>query len=81
MTEPKPPPLRRYPDDGWLGGICAGLAYRLGWAPWIIRLILVLLLLIPIGDIPLVLIYILLWIFMPEGSTPDDYEDRTGGSR
>jgi phage shock protein C len=81
MTESKPPPLRRYPDIGWLGGICAGLAYRLGWAPWIIRLILVLLLLIPIGDIPLVLIYILLWIFMPEGPTPEDFEDRTGGSR
>ncbi len=63
-------------EPGWIGGVCAGLAYRLGVAIWLIRLALVLTVLtfgVGVG------IYILLWIFVPNAAkTPSDYAERTG---
>ena len=45
------------------GGVCAGLADRLGWKPRNVRLLFVLSCLLP-G--PQVLLYIVLWIIMPD---------------
>lgn len=68
---------RRLPGPGWIGGVCAGLAYRTGLPAWTFRLALFLLVLCKgIGLVP----YVLLWIFVPAASTPSDYTGRTGDS-
>ena len=55
--------LRRSRLDRWLGGVCGGVAALSGVESWIWRLILVALALF--GGTG-VLLYILLWIFIPE---------------
>lgn len=63
-----PPPisainnLRRSASDRWLGGVCGGLATFTGMESWLWRLLLVLTFLA--GGIGVVL-YLLLWIFVP----------------
>jgi phage shock protein C len=68
--------FRCLPHKGPIGGVCAGLGYRLGVAPWAIRLGLTLSVLlwgVGLG------IYLLLWIFVPNADiTPRDYAARTG---
>ena len=59
--------LQRSPTDRWLGGVCGGLAQTLGLASWITRLGFILLLLCAGTG---VLLYLLLWIFLPVGPTP-----------
>ena len=55
--------LRRSRNDRWLGGVCGGMAVLTGVDTWIWRLLLTGLALF--GGTG-VLIYILLWIFVPE---------------
>lgn len=55
--------LRRSLTDRWLGGVCGGVARSTGVESWIWRLVLVLLALW--GGVGAVL-YVLLWIFVPE---------------
>jgi phage shock protein C len=62
--------LRRSRNDRWLGGVCAGLAQVLGLAPWLWRLMFVLLALCAGTGF---MAYLLLWIFVPE-------EDATSAS-
>ena len=50
-------------QNGVIAGVCGGIAAWLGWSPFIIRLIFVLLLL-P-GGVPGLLPYLILWILMP----------------
>ncbi|GAB4041839.1 MAG: hypothetical protein Fur0014_13420 [Rubrivivax sp.] len=61
-----PPPalnkLRRSRSDRWLGGVCGGVAALTGVDTWIWRLLLALL---AVFGGTGVLIYILLWIFVP----------------
>lgn len=45
-----------------IAGVCAGVAYRFGWDPTLVRIIAVLSIFLP-G--PQVLAYIVLWIVMP----------------
>lgn len=67
--------FRRLDGPAWVGGVCAGLAYRTGLPTWLIRLALVLLILCKgIGLLP----YVLLWIFVPKAEAPSDYTARTG---
>jgi phage shock protein C len=55
--------LRRSRTDRWLGGVCGGLAAVSGVESWVWRLVFVLFTLtFGFGA----LIYILLWIFVPE---------------
>jgi phage shock protein C len=55
--------LRRSQNDRWLGGVCGGLAKVTGLESWMWRLIFVMFVLcFGTG----VLIYLLLWIFLPE---------------
>ena len=49
--------------DGWLGGVCAGVAYRLGIDPLIVRGIVVV---AAILGAPLLLIYALAWALLPD---------------
>jgi len=55
--------LRRSRDDRWLGGVCGGLARVSGMESWIWRLVFALFAL-TFGFS--VVIYLLLWIFVPE---------------
>ena len=54
--------FRRTVDDKWLGGVCGGLGRATGVESWVWRLILTVLALF--GGTG-VLLYILLWIFVP----------------
>ena len=51
-----------------LAGVCAGLGRRLGIAPWIARLLFVLLLMVIPGS--QILIYPILWVLMPAEESP-----------
>lgn len=55
--------LRRSRDDRWIGGVCGGIARNTGMASWIWRLLFTLLVLFAGSG---VLLYALLWIFVPE---------------
>jgi phage shock protein PspC (stress-responsive transcriptional regulator) len=55
--------LRRSRTDRWLGGVCGGLAKASGMESWIWRLVFVLFT-VTFGFS--LLIYILMWIFVPE---------------
>jgi phage shock protein C len=59
--------LRRSRDDRWVGGVCGGLARISGLAPWLWRALFVLLVLC--GGTG-VLLYLLLWILVPEDEAP-----------
>ena len=61
--------LRRSRDDAWLGGVCGGLEPFSGLAAWIWRLIFVSLALC--GGTGVV-VYLLLWFFMPREDAPPD---------
>lgn len=45
-----------------IAGVCAGIARRIGWRPFFVRLIFVLSCILP-G--PQVVLYLVLWIFVP----------------
>ena len=61
---PSAPALVRPRSDRMIAGVCAGLARRFGMKPATVRLLFVLSCLLP-G--PQFLIYIALWIVVPEG--------------
>ena len=54
--------LRRSRSDRWVGGVCGGLAEATGLAPWLWRLAFALFTFF--GGFGL-LVYLLLWIFVP----------------
>ncbi len=69
------------PGPGWVGGVCAGIAYHFGLPTWIVRLAwAIAVFCYGVGGV----LYLLLWIFVPNysgtlsGSTPKDYTARTG---
>jgi phage shock protein C len=55
--------LRRSRSDRWIGGVCGGIAVITGVESWIWRLILVAMAFFAGTG---VLLYLLLWIFVPE---------------
>jgi phage shock protein PspC (stress-responsive transcriptional regulator) len=55
--------LRRSRSDRWIGGVCGGIAALTGIESWIWRLLLTVLAVFGGTGI---LIYILLWIFVPD---------------
>ena len=59
--------LRRSVVDRWLGGVCGGLADATGLATWIWRLAFTLL---AVCGGTGVLLYVLLWIFVPTAPAP-----------
>jgi phage shock protein C len=54
--------LRRSRSDRWIGGVCGGIARATGIESWILRLLCVVLAMF--GGAGIVL-YLLLWIFVP----------------
>ena len=61
--------MNRYPADGWIGGVCAGLAVHFDWNAKLLRLLFVLGLLFS-GFFPVGLVYCLLWYLMDEAPGP-----------
>ncbi len=48
-----------------IGGVCGGIAEWLGWDPTLVRVLYVLVSVMS-AAFPGILVYVLLWIFMPE---------------
>lgn len=65
MDDPLSQPLMRVRQGKLIAGVCGGIAKWLGWDPTLVRLGYVVLSVLSAG-FPGVLIYILLWILMPQ---------------
>ena len=61
----KKPGLQRSRDDRILAGVCGGIAEWLGWSPSTVRLLYVLVSILS-AAFPGVLVYLVLWVLMPE---------------
>jgi phage shock protein C len=59
-------PLRRSRRNRMIAGVCGGLAEWLGWDATLVRLLYVVVSVLSVA-FPGILVYILLWILMPEG--------------
>jgi len=59
-------PLRRSRRNRMIGGVCSGLAQWLGWDATLVRVLYVVVS-IASAAFPGILIYIVLWLVMPEG--------------
>jgi len=57
--------IYRDPDDRMIGGVCGGLGAYLGIDPVILRIVFILFLIFGVG----LLVYIILWIVVPEAIT------------
>ena len=64
MPDPKNP-LRRSTTDRVIGGVCGGLAVWLGWDSTVVRVLYVLASIFS-AAFPGLIIYVALWIVMPE---------------
>jgi len=64
MTEGKNP-LRRSRKNRLLGGVCGGFAEWLGWNVTLVRILYVVGSIISVG-FPGTIVYIILWIVMPQ---------------
>ncbi len=64
-TAPVRPPLVRTRDDRLVSGVCAAVARHLGLDPLVVRGVFVALAFVGVG----VLIYALLWVFLPQGES------------
>jgi phage shock protein PspC (stress-responsive transcriptional regulator) len=57
--------LRRSRQYRILGGVCGGIAEWLGWRPTMVRVLYVVLSILSVG-FPGIVVYIILWLVMPE---------------
>lgn len=66
---PKPKKqLFRDPQNAMIGGVCSGIAWYLGWDVTWVRLLMVALLIMSVSTVGIV--YLILWIVVPEARTP-----------
>jgi phage shock protein C len=69
--------LQRPRNDKMIAGVCTGLAQYFGVDPVVVRLVFLLLILAP--HVPALLIYIILWLVMPQEPAPAPrYDPYTG---
>jgi phage shock protein PspC (stress-responsive transcriptional regulator) len=66
-------PLYRSRTDRMIAGVCGGLARWLGWSPTVVRVLYVALSVLS-AAFPGILIYLLLWIVMPQEVLSHDAE-------
>lgn len=59
------PGLMRSREDRILAGVCGGIAEWLGWSATTVRILFVLISVLS-AAFPGILVYVLLWLFMPE---------------
>lgn len=64
MTRPRAG-LQRSRDDRIIAGVCGGIAEWLGWDPTLVRLLFVLVSIFS-AAFPGILVYLVLWLVMPE---------------
>jgi phage shock protein PspC (stress-responsive transcriptional regulator) len=64
MVQPRSGLLRSR-DDRVIAGVCGGIAEWLGWSPTAVRILYVLVSVLS-AAFPGILVYVLLWLFMPE---------------
>ena len=57
--------LQRSSDDKMIAGVCGGLAQWLGWDPTLVRVLFVAVSIFS-AAFPGILVYVILWILMPE---------------
>ena len=57
--------LMRSREDRMLAGVCGGLAEWLGWSPGLVRVLFVLVSVLS-AAFPGILVYLLLWVLMPQ---------------
>ncbi|HEY3172905.1 MAG TPA: PspC domain-containing protein [Thermoanaerobaculia bacterium] len=71
MSAPPPPPrpLRRSRSDRMIAGVCAGLAHHFGIDVTLLRVLYVLVSILS-AAFPGILVYIVLWIVIPEEPGP-----------
>ncbi len=62
--------LMRDPDNRILGGVASGIAAYMGWDITAVRLAMIILLFIPYA--PIVFLYLILWLVMPQARTAAD---------
>jgi phage shock protein C len=62
---PSANPLRRSRRSRVLGGVCGGLAEWLGWRPTLVRILYVTVSICS-AAFPGALVYVILWLVMPE---------------
>ena len=65
LDDPMQRPLMRVRQGRLIAGVCGGIAKWLGWDPTLVRLGYVVLSVLSVG-FPGIIIYILLWILMPQ---------------
>ncbi|HJR72693.1 MAG TPA: PspC domain-containing protein [Luteimonas sp.] len=61
------PTLSRSINDRVLAGVVGGIAHRFGWNSTLLRFIYVVLSVVSIA-FPGILVYLILWLLMPEGN-------------
>ena len=59
-------PFQRSRKNKIIAGVCGGLAESLGWDVTLVRIVYVLLSIFSVG-FPGILVYVILWIVMPQG--------------
>lgn len=66
MAKPKNA-LVRSRSDRWIAGVCGGIADWLGWDPTLVRILYIAVSILSVA-FPGILVYVALWILMPEGA-------------
>jgi phage shock protein C len=61
-------PLHRSQSRAMVAGVCAGIAQWLGWDTTVVRVLYVALSIFSVA-FPGLLLYLILWLVMPEGET------------
>jgi phage shock protein C len=59
-------PLRRSRRNRMIAGVCGGIAQWLGWDATLVRVLYVVVSVLSVA-FPGILVYIVLWVLMPEG--------------
>ena len=60
-------PLARSRSNAMIAGVCGGIAESLGWDPTLVRLLYVLVSVLS-AAFPGILVYLVLWVVMPQAS-------------
>jgi phage shock protein PspC (stress-responsive transcriptional regulator) len=65
MSIPARSGLQRSRQDRMIAGVCGGIAEWLGWSPTLVRVLFVLVSVLSVA-FPGILVYLALWVLMPE---------------
>jgi len=60
-------PFTRSISDRVVAGVLGGIAHRYGWNPTTVRVLFVILSIVSVA-FPGILVYLVLWLLMPEGN-------------